>query len=417
MAITKVQRNNKSGYAYRVRVDAGYDPATNKRRQVGKVVSTWKEARDLEADLLRQVKTGTVLIPDRATVAELMDEWLRTHESDVSANTIADYKNAINKRVLPAFGHVKVQKLSTAMIQAKINEWKEAGLSRRMIRDAVLRLDQALEYAIDQKIVHTNVAEKARLPKLHNRKSTEPGAGKRELQTWEPHEVAKFLQQAEAMPVLNRGGDTGKREPDSLWPLWPLLVLEGLRRGEALGLRWSDVNFTKGTATIAQTVILDKANKGAAMFGTPKTDGSARTIRLTNRTLEALKAHKKAQNETRLQSESWTSHDLVICTRDGNPIAPANCQRSFERIIRTAEIQKIRLHDLRHTAATVSLAAGVPVKVVSERLGHKSIVITLDTYAHVLKEMDESAAKAMDAAIAGALPQPEPEAAKIVQLG
>ncbi|CAN0422643.1 unnamed protein product, partial [Phaeothamnion confervicola] len=183
---------------------------------------------------------------------------------------------------------------------------------------------------------------------------------------------------------------------DDLSPLWHLLVLEGMRRGEALGLRWSDVNWERGTAHLSQTVIPDKSNKGAAIIrqGT-KTNAGSRTVRLTAETLTALKAHKKRQAETRLKAATWEDNDLIVCTSLGTPINPNNVSRSFERLVTLAGVPRIRVHDLRHTSATMLLRAGVPAKIVSERLGHASVGITMDLYSHVTPDMQDGAAEAI----------------------
>lgn len=213
----------------------------------------------------------------------------------------------------------------------------------------------------------------------------------------------RFLATAQDMPVLNRGGDTGRRRADALHPVWHLLLLEGLRRGEALGLRWRDVNFDQGTAHIVQTVAPDKSNKGKAIIQErTKTHAGARTVRLTTATLAALKNHRTAQLERRLAALAWQDHDLVITTAHGSPVNPGNVIRSFERIIGAATmpdgspLRRIRVHDMRHTAASLLLLAGVHPKVVSERLGHATIAVTLDVYSHLLPDSQNTATEAMD---------------------
>jgi integrase len=284
-----------------------------------------------------------------------------------------------------------VQKLTAGAIQAQYAAWQDAGKSPRFIRGAHLRLSQAMDHAVGRGIVYVNPCANAKPPALTTRKPD----------VWTASEAGRFLDAAMNRPVVNRGGDTGKREPDSLSPLWHLLLLEGMRRGEALRLRWADVNWERSTAHIRQTVAPDKANGGAALIqDRAKTKASARTVRLTLDTLEVLKEHRKTQLGRRLKAEAWKDHDLIVCTGSSTPVNPNNVTRTFNALVKHAGIRRIRVHDLRHTHATLLLLAGVSAKVVSERLGHASIAITLDTYSHVLPDMQDAAADAMSTILA-----------------
>ncbi len=175
-----------------------------------------------------------------------------------------------------------------------------------------------------------------------------------------------------------------------------------MRRGEALGLRWQDVNWDRGTAHIVQTVAPDKNSRGEPVIQErTKTKASARTVRLTADTLAMLREHRKQWAERKIAAETWADHDLIVCTAKGTPINPNNVSRSFELIVQRAGVRRIRVHDLRHSHATMLLRQGVAAKIVSERLGHASIGITLDTYSHVLPDMQDTAADAMSAIMAG----------------
>ncbi len=379
--------------AYLVRVEGKRDPVTGKRRQYSKQVSTMNAAKALEAEWSADVARGTALDPDKTTVAELLREWLDTKRGDITGQSIRDYSIIVDKHIVPALGDLLVQSLTAARVQQQYNAWRDAGMSPRMIRGCHMRLSQALKHAVRFGLVTSNVCDAVTPPKL----------GKPKADTWNQTEAAAFLHTAMNRPVINRGGDTGIRRPDELHPLWHLLLLEGMRRGEGLGLRWRDVNFERGTAHIVQTVAPNKADKGKAMIqDRTKTATGARTVRLTARTLAALKEHRKAQNEQRLAASEWQDNDLIICTSKGTPINPNNVSRSFAALVRETRLpdgtplRRIRVHDLRHTSATLLLLAGTPAKIVSERLGHASVGITLDLYSHVLPDMQADAASAMD---------------------
>ena len=180
--------------------------------------------------------------------------------------------------------------------------------------------------------------------------------------------------------------------------LWDLLLREGMRRGEALGLRWRDINWERGTVHIVQTVSYDKGSGGAAKIQSrAKTRAGERTVRLSDETLASLRKRQQEWRLQRIASNYWLDTDLVICTQDGGPINPSNVGRAFRAIVRRTNVgntplRLIKVHELRHTSATLLLLGGVPAKVVSEKLGHASISITLDTYSHVLPDMQDEAA-------------------------
>jgi integrase len=163
-----------------------------------------------------------------------------------------------------------------------------------------------------------------------------------------------------------------------------------------LGLRWQDLGRDRGILTVRQTV---QVLHGAPSIQPPKTDAGRRAVKLSADVIAALAAHRVAWAARKLAAATWADGDLVFCTREGKPLNPANLYRYFAAIIAAAGVPKIRLHDLRHTHATFLLAAGTPIKAVSERLGHAKTSITLDTYAHVLPDMQDRAVDAIDAAL------------------
>lgn len=392
MAIQK--RTDANGKArYMVRVES-VDRVTGSRKRV--TVGTYptkREAEKAEAKAITERERGTLLEPERTTVSELLTEWLQMKKSDLTSQSYADYKHVIEKHLKPALGDVRVQRLTAARLQAQYSKWQDDGMGAWTLRGCHMRLSQALKHAVHFGLISANPCDVVNPPRV----------GKSKADTWNQQEAATFLHAAMNRPVLNRSGDSGARRPDELHPLWHLLLLEGMRRGEGLGLRWRDVNFERGTAHIVQTVAPDKSNKGAAIIlDRTKTATGSRTVRLTARTLVALKEHRAKQLELRLAAKNWEANDLIVCTGHGTPINPRNVTRSFNAIIRAARLddgtplRRIRVHDLRHTSATLLLLAGTPAKIVSERLGHASVGITLDLYSHVLPDMQADAASAMD---------------------
>jgi integrase len=163
------------------------------------------------------------------------------------------------------------------------------------------------------------------------------------------------------------------------------------------------VNWERGTVHIAQTVIADKHDRGAAKIQPRgKTAAASRQVKLTSQTVAMLAEHRDRQRFVRQAAgDRWQEHDLIISTSIGTSINPANVSRSFNSLVKAAGVPRIRVHDLRHTAASLMLRAGVPVKQISERLGHANVRITLDTYAHLMADAHDLAAEAMSRILNG----------------
>ncbi len=189
---------------------------------------------------------------------------------------------------------------------------------------------------------------------------------------------------------------------DRLEALYILAITTGMRQGELLALRWRDVDLEDGTLRVTAT--MQRISKRGICPSEPKTAGSRRQIALTGMAVSALRHHRNRQLEERLSAAvmAWQDNDLVFCNHYGRPIESSNLtRRSFHPLLAKAGLPRIRFHDLRHTAATLLLRKRVPVKVVSEMLGHSQVGITLNIYAHVLPDMQREATAAMEAALRG----------------
>jgi integrase len=326
------------------------------------------------------VRTGTYVAPSKQTVGEFLDEWLVTVRPTLRPATHFSYGRNLRLHVLPRIGDVVLQHLDAGQLNRLYAELlvpgvnrtrPDTGLSRRSVAYIATILKRALRDAVRWGRLMRNPADMADPPKA--------GSGaRREMKTWTGDQVRDFLRRSEF-----------ERDRDAT--LWRVLVSTGMRRGEALGLRWSDLDLSAGTVTVRQTVIIVNHE---VLIGTPKTAAGARTIDLDAASVTALKSHRTAQAAERLAiGAGWRELDLVFPAVDGNPAHPEAISKRFDRRSARYGLPHVGIHGLRHTWATLALRAGVHPKVVQERLGHASVMVTLQIYSHVTAGLSREAAE------------------------
>jgi integrase len=320
---------------------------------------------------------GVIFDAKNLTIGEYLDRWLKDSvERNVGPRTLSNYQLQVRQHLRPALGQVKLKALSPAHIQGLYRSKLDAGLAPSSVRYIHAVLHRALKQALRWGLVPRNASESVDLPRL----------GKEEVEVLLPYEVRAFLDAA--------------RE-DRLEALYVVAVTVGLRRGELLGLRWTDLELD-GEPKLRVGRQLQRMRDGSGRrFVAPK-GGKGRTIRLPARTVEALKAHRARQAQARLKAGSlYQDGGLVFASEIGTPLEPSNIdRRSFKPLLEKAGLPDIRFHDLRHTCATVLLSQGVNPKFVQELLGHADIKLTLGTYSHFLPSMGDQTANAMESALA-----------------
>lgn len=362
-------RRRGSGWAYVV--DVGRDLATGRRRRRTKGgFRTKKEAERAVGELMRSLDDGTYVAPSPQTLGEWIEWWLPTMAPKIRASTLRDYTNGL-RRVFDRLGHVRLQALEPMDIEkfyARLladGHRYGGGLAPKTVRNVHIALRRSLADAQRFGLVERNVAALVKPPV-----PTRP-----ELTTWTADDVRTFLDSVD-----------GDRNAVA----YRLLATTGMRRGEALGLHWSYVDLDTGRVVVNRslTVVNDEL-----MWSTPKTARSRRTLALDPETVAWLRAHRVRQFEERASAGVlWHDSDLVFCDEIGRELHPDRFTRAFGAAVKRAGVKRIRLHDLRHTWATLALQAGIHPKVVSERLGHATTSVTLDIYSHVQPEMDAHAA-------------------------
>lgn len=316
------------------------------------------------------------------TVAQFLDEWMKTKTMTLSPTTVAWYGYVIAKHIAPELGQLRMSQLKPVHIQrlyaAKLQQVPggPTPISRSTARCIHRVLHAAMSSAVRLQVIERNPCDAVEVPK-----------GRRpQPRYWRPEEAARFLNAA---------------RNDRLFALFHLALGSGLRRGELLGLRWTDVDLDRQTLTVSQVRV--RAGD-EVVTKEPKTPGSLRSIALSPDVCETLRRHREAQSrEKLLMEEAYEDHGLVFAAVDGRPLNPdyIGCQY-FRRLISLAGVPEINFHGLRHTHATLLALGGVPLKTVSARLGHSSVKITGDIYSHVLDRMDRSAALKFDAILSKA---------------
>jgi integrase len=384
--IHKRIRNDKNGKEHTlwyVVVDVGIDRDGRRRQKWHGGYRTRREAEVARAKLVDDLHSGSYVTPGHTTLGEWVnDSWLPMTATRVKPTTLHSYRRNLEIHVLPTLGSKLLQQLTPTMLNtlyaalASTQGSERGGLSPKTISYIHTIVHKALADAVDADRIARNIADRAKPPRPD--RGAMPG-----IQSWDSDELRGFLEHV-----------AGSR----LDAIWRLAAMTGMRRGEVLGLRWSDLDLDSARLSVRQALV---AVGYDVITSTPKSH-NARVIDLDAETVRKLRRHRREQNDERVEwGADYHDQDLVVAKENGEPIHPHTFSQSFERIIQRAGLRAIRLHDLRHTHASLALKAGVPVKVVSERLGHDSPAFTLKQYAHVLPGMQAEAARTVAALVAG----------------
>ena len=342
------------------------------RLGVGRRKSVYGRTRREVLGKLREarwaLKRGLPVSTRKLTLAAFLEGWLEVVRGRVRASTYENYElNA--RRANTELGDVPLQSLSPALIQATYQHLLRRGLKPYSVLQVHRLLHRSMSHAFHLGLVTRNPTLLVFPPRPSRRSTT--------------------ALNAEQLLLL-----LGRTRDDRLNALWVLLSSAGLRIGEALGLRWRDVDLEGGRLSVSQA--LQRRRGIGLVFVEPKTTRSRRAVELTRRAVEALEQHRRRQSALRLLTPGWQESGLVFTSLRGGAMQPHQANTELTRALAAAGLPHIRVHDLRHTTATVMLAAGIHPKVVQELLGHKTIATTLDTYSHVLPVLHGQAVRLLD---------------------
>jgi integrase len=338
------------------------------------MAKTRQEAARRLAEAIRDRDKGLIVLPERESVAHFLMRWLDDVRGQVKTSSHRRYGDYVRVHLVPTIGQIPLVRLTPAHVQTLMTRKLAEGLHPTTVRSMRTVLHRALEDAERQGLVQRNVSEQARPPRQV----------RANIQTMTEEQAAAFLSAAE-----------GAR----FHALFVLALTTGMREGELLGLRWSDLHLDASKPFLQVEMAVEEADHGYVL-NEPKTAHSRRRIALTPTAVGALRFHRVRQNQERLRlGEAWSSSlDLVFPNTIGGLMDPKSlARRDFMRARERAGLPSdLHFHCLRHTCATLLLARGVNPKVVSEMLGHADISITLRVYAHVTEGMQQAAVDTME---------------------
>jgi integrase len=316
---------------------------------------------------------GRLVTSRTQTMGKYLAGWLETIRHGVRPRTLEVYDLNV-RRMLPHLRGIRLDMLTPTHIQDCYNALLTDGLSKRTVQQTHMVLHKALSDAVKMRLVVWNASDG----------TTPPVPLQREMATLTGLQLNKLFDATTA---------------DRFHALWVLLSVEGLRVGEALGLKWTDVDFSSRTLKIKRA--LQRQQGAGLVFVEPKTARGRRDIQISDSTCVALQAHGERQVfERKGAREAWQEHDLIFCTAFGTPLDRGRIHLNWRAALQHAGLPIVRVHDLRHTAATLMREEGVNIEVVQRRLGHSSISVTLDVYGHVGEVRQRDAAERMDAMLA-----------------
>jgi integrase len=375
------KRKTKTGYNWQAIIEQEPDPNTGHRNRIYKTFPdcTRAEAEKIVRKMLTEIDNGIFVKDDKITVEEYLRNWLDLYiKNHKSPSTAESYIYHVENYILPKFGKVKMQDLSTINIQKWFNDMaKKSPLSNKplhpkTIRNIYMNFNAALKKAVILEILTKNPAEHIELPRCK----------KYVAEVLNSEELSKLIEAVKGSEL-----EVGVM----------ILVCLGLRRGELLGLTFDDIDFDTNMVNIKNNVV---QLKGRTITKDPKTQSGLREIEAPDVLMELLRKEKDSYMQRKLEyGKSFTDSRLVITQADGSPLRPDWYSEKFKRFLKAKGLKRIRLHDLRHSNATFMLKLGVNVKAMQKRLGHSTFSTTMDIYSHAIEEITQEANKKLEAGL------------------
>ncbi len=366
----KIFRRPRGEGSVRLRSDGRYEvrvPLGNKKYKTG-YFKTERDAERARRRWLNELEQGKLVTAKDQLLQDYMLYWLDIKQASLREVTLSLYERMLRLHIHPTLGQVKLQKVTGDMIQLLYSKMLKDGYSHNSVRLVHRIINCALNDAVKWKKIPSNPAKEV----------SQPRQRKHEMHVLDLEQAKIFLEAAK------------KSRFDCLLTL---ALVVGMRRGELLALRWSDVDLDRAQLRVHRSLSYfpdPKTKHNKFKEEKAKTAAGERMINLPAFVVESLRQHRKQQDEERLKcGDAWLDYDLVFCTLHGSYLDPSMVFDKFKEILKEAGLPDMRFHDLRHSAATILLSMGVNVKIIQELLGHGSVTITLDIYSHVLPSMQQ----------------------------
>ncbi|MBB6016920.1 tyrosine-type recombinase/integrase [Deinococcus radiopugnans] len=371
------------GYLGAVIVGYGKDGHADRRWVSGK---TKQQVVTKMERLKAQRFAGTLVPGQKWTLSKLLEHHHQLKEQEgIKPNTVRSYRDTTRLVIAPYLGHIELEKLRALDVSNWLTTLQREGKSPRRREYALRVLKMALRQAERLELVNRNVAAGVRPPRVQQQ----------EMKCW-------TLQEANAF--------TASTQDHRLHAAFYLALTTGLRRGEILGLQWRDINWQTSQLKVRHNLVevrgesegriyqgKQTVSKIGVILQSPKTRGSRRTIPLSPKTMDKLRAHQRQQHQEKANAaEGWTESDFVFASTIGTPTHPRNFYTVFIDLVTASGLPRIRMHDLRHTAASLMFQRGLPIKTIAQRLGHASVAFTLNVYTHLYEEQKSEAAFDLD---------------------
>ena len=365
--------------SYQISISLGKDPSSGKYKYLSQTVrGTREEAKAVRARMVDKLASGGFIVPSKTTLAEYLETWLNEYaRANLAPRTAEGYQLIVRRHLVPALGTITLTGLKPEHIQRYQSEKLSAGradgkggLSPHTVRHHYVTLHTALEHAVKMGLLGRNAADGVSPPRFQ----------RHPWQSLSEYGVSSVLEAA-------RGS--------KYYPVFYLALYTALRRSELLALRWCDVDLLLGRVHVTRS--LHQLGGGEMVIRSPKSERSRRLVSLPPSAAEVLREHREGQARQLAEvGKKLREDDLVFSSPDGKPLRPDTVTHAWVKLVRRIGLKGIRLHDARHTHASLMLKQGVHPKIVQERLGHASIQLTLDTYSHIVPGLQEAAAAGFD---------------------
>lgn len=376
------KRQKKDLYYYRITL--GKDISGKRLQSMKRGFSTEREAKKALRTAQTLADKGGFILPSNATYKEYLTEWFEMRKSNLGKQTIVNQEINIRVHIIPLLGHIQLTELNVQDIEKFLTKLRKKGLAEATIKKIHTQVSSSLISAVKKDMIQKNVAAFV---------ENKPKIKRTLVEVWDELEVKHFL-------------DYVSKANTRYYMVFHIAIATGMRQGEILGLRWCDVDFDRRLISVKQTL-----SHNGSEFGLTKTSSSNRTISLDEKTMKLLMQHRAAEIKEREENNLDTFNEFgpVIQTALGTPLKPRSLDKIWNKLRNKAGMRRITFHGLRHTHASLLLKNNIHPKIVSERLGHSSIQITLDRYSHLFSNMQENAAIGLGKMLFDSEPEDETE--------